>query len=468
MKTNHIKWGPMRERYFGDYNDYVPAVKNISTDKHESAEEYAEKEYDTGSAGAGSERTRQHEEAGEEAGEHSPGPLEAEAISSKIKGRIYDFLSVPEDTQSDKYYDVEKYNDLINIGNFNDDGSPGSPDDTGTAIESGPAGSGIVKSAMVQSVIVESDIVKPAMADSGITVPAMVKSDIAGSGSADVFEVEAKPYIKHNIWQSIEKKSLPENKTDRQNGISSAKTGGDEENDSSKTRNGGPDSGDKISGREANSCEANGSSKISGSETNSDKTSSSRMNGGEANSNEKTNSNSKIYDKSDDRKSPQKNPVHCGTFCMEPDDTISECGTGQGFVFVAHNDEALTCTPGPSCIPKTLGIIAIDTTCLKRPKTRLMFSCNIAFTPKGEKPTARLEFILSRALCNGSESLIGNWAYDIIARNESGAQSFRFNFGSCNSFPGFYDYYVRVLPVYIKNCCISITNCHIDAFAQST
>lgn len=159
--------------------------------------------------------------------------------------------------------------------------------------------------------------------------------------------------------------------------------------------------------------------------------------------------------------------IRCKPFGKQPDDIIFECGTGQGFAFVTHHEEALTYAPHKACISKTLGTIAIDTTCLKSPKTKVLFSCNINFTPRSFEATSQLEFVLSRSCNNSEESLIGNWVYDIIDRNEREAQLFRFTFCNCNSFPGCYNYYIRVLPVYIKHCCVCITNCNMDAFAQS-
>jgi hypothetical protein len=149
----------------------------------------------------------------------------------------------------------------------------------------------------------------------------------------------------------------------------------------------------------------------------------------------------------------------------QPADIIFECGTGQGYAFVTRDGEALTHTPFNASIAKTLGIAAIDTTCLKYPKTKVLFSCIIDFRSRAVDSAAQLEFVLSRSYNNGVESPIGNWVYDIEIENC--AQSFKFNFCNCNSFPGCYNYYVRVLPAYVKNCSVCITNCHIDAIAQS-
>lgn len=150
----------------------------------------------------------------------------------------------------------------------------------------------------------------------------------------------------------------------------------------------------------------------------------------------------------------------------QPKEIIFECESGQGFSFVTPDREAMTYTPFKPCIAKTLGIISIDTTCLKRPKTKVMFSCNIDYMPRCSEAAAQLEFVLSRSCNNGEESPIGNWVYD-IERNDRLAQCFKFNFCNCSSFPGCYNYFVRVVPVFLKNCALCITNCHMDAYAQA-
>ena len=159
--------------------------------------------------------------------------------------------------------------------------------------------------------------------------------------------------------------------------------------------------------------------------------------------------------------------VRCRTCIKQPDNIIFECDTGLGFAFVTPKEESLIYTPSRTCVSKTLGTISIDTTNLKKPKTKILFSCNICFIPRTDKGTSQLEFILSRSCNNSAESPVGNWIYDLADKSERVFQTFKFNYCSCNSFPGLYNYYIRVIPVYIRNCSVLITNCHIDAFAQS-
>ena len=151
----------------------------------------------------------------------------------------------------------------------------------------------------------------------------------------------------------------------------------------------------------------------------------------------------------------------------QPDDIIFECDTGSGFAFVTQKEDTLIYTPPRNCVSKTLATISIDTTNLKKPKTKVLFSCNICFIPRTDKGTSQLEFILSRSCNNSAESPIGNWIYDLVDKSERISQTFKFNYCSCSSFPGIYNYYIRVIPVYIRNCSVLITYCHIDAFAQS-
>lgn len=144
---------------------------------------------------------------------------------------------------------------------------------------------------------------------------------------------------------------------------------------------------------------------------------------------------------------------------------ITESSTGQGFSFVTEKaGTAALYSSFP--IPKTLGIIAIDTSILKRPKTKIDFTCSIFFEPMDYEGTARLEFLLYSSCNGGFESLIGNWAYD-ITQGEGLSQTFKISFSSQYSFPGQYNYYVRVLPVYLKSCCVGITDCRLHAIAQS-
>lgn len=150
-----------------------------------------------------------------------------------------------------------------------------------------------------------------------------------------------------------------------------------------------------------------------------------------------------------------------------PKDILFECETGLGFTFSACSDEVMSYTHPKYCIPKTLGMIAIDTSLLHRPKTSIMFSSNIFFMAKGERGIAQLEFILSRSCNNGPETYLGNWVYDITDKEDCSSQTFKFNYCISHSMPGFYHYFVRVLPVYAKNCAIGITQCQLEAYAQS-
>ncbi|MGI6083975.1 MAG: DUF4489 domain-containing protein [Acetivibrionales bacterium] len=159
--------------------------------------------------------------------------------------------------------------------------------------------------------------------------------------------------------------------------------------------------------------------------------------------------------------------VRCRPFIKQPDDIIFECDTGLGFAFVTQKNESLIYTPLKACATKTLGSISIDTTCLKKPITKILFSCNVFFKPRAVKGTSQLEFVLSRSCNNCAENTLGSWIFDLIDKSEHISQTFKFNFCSRNSFPGFYNYFIRVIPVYIKNCSVLLTNCHIGAFAQS-
>lgn len=150
-----------------------------------------------------------------------------------------------------------------------------------------------------------------------------------------------------------------------------------------------------------------------------------------------------------------------------PKDIIFECSTGQGYAFTTPSHNPIICTPHINSLPKTLGLVSIDTSSIKKAKIRVMFSCNICFIPKKDsKGTAQLEFVLYRSCNAGHESHVGNWVYDIIDSNEDFCQSFKLSFFSCNFYPGHYNFIVRVIPVYIKSCSVCITNCHLSAVSQ--
>lgn len=159
--------------------------------------------------------------------------------------------------------------------------------------------------------------------------------------------------------------------------------------------------------------------------------------------------------------------IRCRPLTNLPDNIIFECDTGQGFAFVTKKEESLTCTPHKTCLPKTLGTISIDVSCLNSPMIKVLFSCSICFKPRSGQGTSQLEFILSRSCNNSPESTIGNWIFNVEDKSEQLSQTFRLSCCNSNSFPGFYNYYLRVMPVCIRNCSVLITNCHMDAFAQS-
>lgn len=178
---------------------------------------------------------------------------------------------------------------------------------------------------------------------------------------------------------------------------------------------------------------------------------------------------SNSFKKKCDEKIPSNQKVVCSKpVGKQPDNIIFQCNTGQGFAFVTGKNECLSYAPYNACISKTLGIISIDTTCLKNPNTRVLFSSNIYFKPRNGLATSQLEFVLSHSCNNGTENQIGNWVHDLVEKHEGISQTFKFSFCNYNSFPGHYSYFVRVLPIYIKNCSVLITNCHINAIAQST
>lgn len=146
---------------------------------------------------------------------------------------------------------------------------------------------------------------------------------------------------------------------------------------------------------------------------------------------------------------------------------IFECGTGNGFTYSTNGDTISLTSPCQACVPKTVGVVTVDTSGLKRPKTLVQFSSNVHFTERNSTGTVQMEFQLFRTCDNRQEEPLGTWYYEIEDEDDNFAETFSFFYCDCNSCPGCCVYTVRCKPIEIDDASICVTNCHIAAFAQS-
>mgnify|MGYP000928171067 FL=1 len=174
------------------------------------------------------------------------------------------------------------------------------------------------------------------------------------------------------------------------------------------------------------------------------------------------------YDKKDDYKKDDFHDWEC-VKCKDPGHPVPkpilfECGTGGGFTFSANCSSSTEDNAPCICTPKTVANVTLDTSCLCRPKVKVEFSSIIHFIPDSDGH-AQLEFDLVRCCKDFPECVIGTWNYE-IEENDRFAKSFCFDYCDCSACPGCCTYIVKCRPVFVKNCSVCVTNCHLAIFAQ--
>ncbi|MEG0773499.1 DUF4489 domain-containing protein [Clostridium sp.] len=106
-------------------------------------------------------------------------------------------------------------------------------------------------------------------------------------------------------------------------------------------------------------------------------------------------------------------------------------------------------TPTIPFIPRSLGCVSIDTSCLKSPIIKFDFNCIIEFRLIGTPPAipAFITFGLFKVCDNNGEEIpCGTWDYRInFATLAEITNSFCFSHCECNSCPGCCTYYVKIL-----------------------
>ncbi|WZL71491.1 DUF4489 domain-containing protein [Clostridiaceae bacterium 35-E11] len=153
-----------------------------------------------------------------------------------------------------------------------------------------------------------------------------------------------------------------------------------------------------------------------------------------------------------------------------PKPIIMACGTGSGYTF-ADNGESISLTsPCTACRPKTVANVVLDTTCLCKPMVKIEFASNVHFVPfrRNGDGTIRMEFELVKKCNDGQETSLNTWLFEITDEADNFAHTFSFMYCECNTCPGCCEYFVRVVPLELDECSISVTNCHIAGFAQSS
>jgi hypothetical protein len=143
---------------------------------------------------------------------------------------------------------------------------------------------------------------------------------------------------------------------------------------------------------------------------------------------------------------------------------IFECANGTGAQF----EETQNTT---TFIPRTIGCLTIDTTCLKNPVVKFDFCSTIEFRVLQDTPTtAKLVFQLCKQCDNGEEICCGNWDWE--ARfNDTGERlktSFSFCHCECNSCPGCCTYTVKIVEAQnLGDDVLHVFNTTLQAFAKS-
>lgn len=147
---------------------------------------------------------------------------------------------------------------------------------------------------------------------------------------------------------------------------------------------------------------------------------------------------------------------------------IFECTQGTGASIVGANSYG----DATHFEPRSLGCISIDTTCLKNPTVLFNFNTIIRQVNVDDVnvPT-RLTFALFKQHKKGEEIQCGSWDYivDFDDTHEQLTNSYTFNYCECNSCPGCYTYYVKIISAINVNPrnILDLYNPTLTVFAKS-
>lgn len=120
---------------------------------------------------------------------------------------------------------------------------------------------------------------------------------------------------------------------------------------------------------------------------------------------------------------------------------IFECAQGTGAQF---GETSVNC----NFVPRTIGCLALDTTCLKNPVVKFDFCSMIEYRVYSTTPEpVRLTFQLCKQCDEGPEICCGNWDFEakFSTLGERLKTSFNFCYCECNSCPGCCTYTVKII-----------------------
>lgn len=188
----------------------------------------------------------------------------------------------------------------------------------------------------------------------------------------------------------------------------------------------------------------------------------------------------KEYDrkKCEDRKKPEYKEydkccdehkyAHCYPKSPCPYPILFECANGTG-----TSIQGVLATDTRPFVPRTIGCLTIDTTCLKNPVVKFDFNSVIRYlSVDATVGPAYLTFELCKQCGNGDEICCGNWHYEIdtATNGERLTNSYGFSHCECNSCPGCCTYTVKIIDARNLgvNNILDLCNVTLQAFAKSS
>ncbi|WP_432664750.1 DUF4489 domain-containing protein [Wukongibacter baidiensis] len=162
-------------------------------------------------------------------------------------------------------------------------------------------------------------------------------------------------------------------------------------------------------------------------------------------------------------KKSNKSLVSC-TKCKEkptkPKKILLECGEGTGSRTFTSSGE----------IPFQLAHVTLDTTCLYRPEVLIKFSSIVNIERLIDGATARLRYELFRVCDDEEAKFLGTWMFEEVnidsVEFDRQEESFSFIFCERITYPGCYDYFVRVTPSEIEGATATVSDGRMAALSK--
>ncbi|WP_029451621.1 DUF4489 domain-containing protein [Clostridium algidicarnis] len=147
-----------------------------------------------------------------------------------------------------------------------------------------------------------------------------------------------------------------------------------------------------------------------------------------------------------------------------PYKVIFECAQGTGA-------DIPKLDPSKPFIPRSLGCVTIDTSCLKNPVVKFEFDSIIKYEDKENDLPTTLVFGLFKTCDDRQEIQCGTWEYMVTLTGQplqEIATSFNFNHCECNSCPGCCTYIVKIIDAISDNGDqFSVCNTSLSVIAKS-